>query len=158
MACSNPGLGRPLQKGKATHFSILAWRILDCIVHGSQRVGLNWVTCTFTFPGSTSSKEPACQCRRYERCGFDSWLGKIPWRRAWQPVPVFLPGESDGQKSLVGYSPRGHKQSGTMKRLSTHIHLRTDSTTIVRITKAIVFPLKEALFYTFLKYSEINWF
>jgi len=34
----------------------------------------------------------------------------IPWRRAWQPTPVFLPGESRGQRSLVGYSPYGHKE------------------------------------------------
>ena len=38
-------------------------------------------------------------------CRFDPWVGKIPWRRAWQPTPVFLPGESHGQKSLKGYSP-----------------------------------------------------
>ena len=38
------------------------------------------------------------------RLGFDPWLGKIPWRRAWQPTPVLLPGESHGQRSLVGYS------------------------------------------------------
>ena len=38
------------------------------------------------------------------RCGFDSWVRKIPWRRKWQPTPVFLPGESHGQRSLVGYS------------------------------------------------------
>ena len=44
--------------------------------------------------GVTSSKEPSSQCRRHERCGFDPWDGKIPWRRAWQPTPVFLPGES----------------------------------------------------------------
>ena len=43
--------------------------------------------------GGTSSKEPSSQCRRHERCGFDPWTGKIPWRRAWQPTPVFLPGE-----------------------------------------------------------------
>jgi len=36
----------------------------------------------------------ACQCRRHRRCGFDPWVGKIPWRRKWQPTPVFLPGES----------------------------------------------------------------
>ena len=42
---------------------------------------------------------------------FDLWVGKIPWRRAWQPTPVFLPGESHGQRSLVGYSPWGHKES-----------------------------------------------
>ena len=42
------------------------------------------------------------QCKRH---GFDPWFGKIPWRRAWQPTPVFLLGESHGQRSLVGYSP-----------------------------------------------------
>ena len=49
------------------------------------------------------------QCRRH---GFDSWVGKIPWRRKWQPTPVFLPGESHGQRSLVGYSPWGRKRVG----------------------------------------------
>ena len=57
------------------------------------------------FPSSASGKEPACQCRRCKRCGFNPWLWKIPWRRAWQPSPVFLPGESHGQRSLVGYGP-----------------------------------------------------
>ena len=57
------------------------------------------------FPGGTSGKEPACYCRRRKRCGFYPWVGKIPWRRARQPTPVFLPGESHGRKSLVGYSP-----------------------------------------------------
>ena len=57
------------------------------------------------FPGSASGKEPACQCRRHKRCGFNPWVGKIPWRRKWHPTPVFLPGESLGQRSLVGYSP-----------------------------------------------------
>ena len=45
------------------------------------------------------------QCRRCKGCGFDPWVKKMPWRRAWQPTPVFLPGESHGQRSLVGYSP-----------------------------------------------------
>ena len=40
-----------------------------------------------------------------KRRSFDPWVGKIPWRRAWQPTPVFLPGEFHGQRSLVGYSP-----------------------------------------------------
>jgi len=61
--------------------------------------------------------EPACQCRR---CKFDPWVEKIPWRRKWQPTPVFLPGKSLGQKSLVGYSPRGHKVLGMTERLSAH--------------------------------------
>ena len=51
------------------------------------------------FPGDASGKEPTCQSRRHKRHGFN------PWRRAWQPTPVLLPGESHGQKSLMGYSP-----------------------------------------------------
>ena len=56
------------------------------------------------FPGGPSGKELTCQYRRHKRCGFDSWSGKIPWRRAWQPTPVFLPGESHGQRSQVSCS------------------------------------------------------
>ena len=58
-------------------------------------------------------KKSRLQCRRP---GFDPWVGKIPWRRAWQPTPVFLPGESPGQRNLVGYSPWGHKESDTTER------------------------------------------
>ena len=63
------------------------------------------------FSGGASGKEPACQCRRDKRHGFDPWIRKIPWRRKWQPTPVFLPGEFHGQRSLVGFSPWGHKES-----------------------------------------------
>ena len=59
------------------------------------------------------------QCRRP---GFNSWVGKIPWRRKWQPTPVFLPGESHGQRSLVGYSPCSCKESDTTERLHFHFH------------------------------------
>ena len=57
------------------------------------------------FPGGTSDKEPACQRRRCKRHRFNPWVRKIPWSRARQPTPVFLPGESHGQTSLAGYSP-----------------------------------------------------
>ena len=63
------------------------------------------------FPGVTSHKEPTCQCRRHKRCGFDPWVSKIPWRRAWEPTSIFLSGESHGQRSLVGYSPWGHTET-----------------------------------------------
>ena len=56
-----------------------------------------------------SGKEPACQCRRHRKLEFDPWVGKIPWRRKWHPTPVFVPGESPGQRSLGGYSPQGHR-------------------------------------------------
>ena len=50
--------------------------------------------------------------------GFDPWVRKIPWRREWQPTPVVLPGESHGQRNLVGYSPWGHKESDTTEWLT----------------------------------------
>ena len=65
------------------------------------------------FPGGASSEEPGCQCRRHKRRGFD------PWGRKLQPTPVFLPGESHGQRSLVSYSPWGHKESDMTERLTT---------------------------------------
>ena len=48
----------------------------------------------------------------FRRCGFDSWVRKILWRRKWQPTPIFLPGKSHGQRSLLGYSPWGYKRVG----------------------------------------------
>ena len=59
--------------------------------------------------GGAHGKESTCQCRRHNRSGFSPWVGKIPWRRAWQPTPIFLPGESLGQRSLAGYTPQGHR-------------------------------------------------
>ena len=50
----------------------------------------------------------------------DTWVMKIPWRRAWQPTPVFLPGKLHGQGSMVGYTPKGRKELDTTDRLSTH--------------------------------------
>ena len=57
------------------------------------------------FLGGASGKEPACHCRRHKRLRFDPWFRKIQGRRAWQPTPVLLPGESHGQRSLANYSP-----------------------------------------------------
>ena len=50
-------------------------------------------------------KNPPANAEDIKRCRFNSWIGKIPWRRAWQPTSVFLPGESHGQRSLAGYGP-----------------------------------------------------
>ena len=58
-----------------------------------------------------SGKEPAWQCRRCCRRGFDPWVGKISYRMKWQSTPVFLPGESHGQRSLVGFHPWGCRES-----------------------------------------------
>jgi len=59
---------------------------------------------------SKKKKKSICQCRRGM---FYPWVRKIPWRRAWQPPPVFWPGEFREQGSLVGYSPWGCTESDT---------------------------------------------
>ena len=70
-------------------------------------------------PRWQNGKEPAYQCRRHRRCRFDPWVGKIPWRRAWQPSPVFLPGESHGQRWLATVH-RVAKIWTRLKQLGTH--------------------------------------
>ena len=100
----------PLEKGMATHSGILAWKIPWTEEPGklksieSPTVRHNWATNTFTFIflGGSEIKNPSAK-----RLRFDPWVRKIPWRRKCQSTPVFLPGESHGQRSLVGFSPWG---------------------------------------------------
>jgi len=66
-----------------------------------------------TISGGARGKEPACQCRRQRRHRFNPWLWKIPWKRVWQPTPVFLPGESHGQRSPGSCIAWHHKESDT---------------------------------------------
>ena len=61
------------------------------------------------------------------RRGFSPWIRKIPWKRKWQPTPVCLPGKSHRQRSLVSYSPWGHKESDMTEQLSTHRHMHSSS-------------------------------
>ena len=68
------------------------------------------------FPGGSDVKEFACNAGDL---GSIPGLGRFPWRRTWQPPPVFLPGEFHGQKSLAGHSPWGQKESDITERLST---------------------------------------
>ena len=65
----------------------------------------------YSFPGGSDGKESANNTGNIRDVGLISGLGRFPWRRAWLPTPVFLPGESHGQRSLVGYSPFGHRES-----------------------------------------------
>ena len=78
------------------------------------------------FPGGASGKEPTCPCKRHKRLRFDLWVGKIPWRKKWQPTPVFLLEKFHGQMSLAGYSPKGHKESDTTGH-ACDIQTHTDS-------------------------------
>ena len=76
------------------------------------------------FPGGASGKEPAYQCWRHKRHRFVPWVGKIPWRRAWQPTLIFLPRESQWQRSPVATVLRVAQSRTQLKRLNTHIQLR----------------------------------
>ena len=79
------------------------------------------------FLGGTSGKEPTCQRRRRKSSGFSPWVRKIPWRRAWQPAPVFLPGESPWtEEPVLGFIGSqtlqfiGSQNWTWLKWLSTH--------------------------------------
>ena len=71
-------------------------------------------------PRWCSREDSACQCRRGKRCGFDSWIGKIPWRRKWQPTPVLLPGKSHGWRTLAGRIQPVHGVTKSRTWLSLH--------------------------------------
>ena len=81
------------------------------------------------FPGGASSKEPTCQCRKGKKLGFDPWVRKIPWKRKQQLTPVFLSGESHGQRSLVGCRKldmtEATKCARTCLCACTHTHTHT---------------------------------
>ena len=101
--------------------------------------GKSALCCILYFPSGASGKEPACQCRRHKRHRFHLWVGTIPWRRKWQPTPVFLPRKSYGHRNLVGYSPSGHKESDMTERLHfTSLQKLSRRINGWRITKKII--------------------
>ena len=95
------------------NFAIIVGKVTNGLFqpHQTKRSNSRGAEESEGFPGCACGKEPTCQCRRCERCGLDPWVGKITWRRAWRSTLVFLPGKSHGQRSLVGYSPLGCKES-----------------------------------------------
>ena len=95
--------------------------------------------CVCGLPRRHGGKEPGCQCRRRRRHGFHPWVGRIPWRRAWQPTAVFLPGEPHGQRSLAGYSPWGGQESD---RAEATWHSRR--TTVLRLPSAVPGRIRKA--------------
>ena len=78
-----------------------------------------YTQCINDFPGGSDSKESACNAGEPR---FNNWVGKIPWRRKWQPTLVFLPGKSHGHRSLVGYNPQGFKELDMTERLTHTTH------------------------------------
>ena len=85
----------------------------DCVDHYKlweilQEMGIqDYLSCLWALPGGSEVKASACNA------GDLGLIPGFPWGRKWQPTPVFLPGESHGQRSLVGYSPRGRKELDT---------------------------------------------
>ena len=103
----------PISHRGLPHF--VSW-VLWYSSHNSQGLG---------FPGGPFGKESACSLG--ERPTFDLWVRKIPWRREWQPTPVFLPGESHRQRRFAGYIPWGSKESDTTEWLiHTHRHKQNE--------------------------------
>ena len=89
-------------------------------------------------PGWYGGEESALQCRRCKRHGFTLWVGKIPWKRKWQPTPVFWPGEFHRQRSQAGYNPWGCKELDMTEQLSAHIHTPKDQISIILFVFQIV--------------------
>ena len=109
----SPDWEDPLEESIATHSKVKNPPAMQAIAGSGRSPGEGIPTPVFLgFPGGSDCKESACNA------GDLGW--EVPWRRAWQPTPVFLPGQSPGQRSLAGYSPRGCKESDTTEQLRTH--------------------------------------
>ena len=78
---------------------------------------------SFSFLTLSLFTSPHLKKWNLRRPRFDPWVRKIPWRREWQPTPVFLPGEFHEQRSLAGYSPWGHKELDTSELLTYYVSL-----------------------------------
>ena len=124
-----------LEKEMANHSTVLAWRIpgteepggLQSM--GSHRVGHNWCNLaaavataggSMGFPGGPSGKEPTCQCRRHKKPGFNPWVRKSPWRRAWKPIPLFLAENSMDRGAWWATVHRVTKSQTGLQWLSMH--------------------------------------
>ena len=90
-------------------------------IHKERMAFIGFVSLLWGFSGGSVIKNPPTnQCRRH---GFNPWIRKIPWRRKCLLTLVFLPGEFHGQRSLVGYSPWGRKESDTTEQLTRSLSL-----------------------------------
>ena len=111
---------RSLCSNDHLHFQFPTWKIWKSSAtswHHSEAGWTHGITVYYVkgrgFPGGTDGKESVCQCKRCSGHGLSPCIGKILWRRKWQPTPVYLPGGFHGQRSLVGYSPWGRIESNT---------------------------------------------
>ena len=134
----------PLEKEMATHSNIFTWEIpwteepgrLQSLESQKSRIQLyrlnninisEWLSRYYDTPTLLWASQVMLVVKNapanggdVKRCGFDPWVWKIPWRRAWQPTPVFLPGESHRQRSLEGYSLWGFKELNMTEHTHTN--------------------------------------
>ena len=102
-------------------------------------------------PSSSANKEPACQCGRHKRCWFDPWAQKIPWRRKWQPIPVFLPGKFHGQEEPGRLQSRGSQR---VRHDYAHMHSGNVGTVQVSTKNRQAFSTTRVIFTFPLYFSE----
>ena len=117
------------------------------IVYPRHNTGLGGWWAPSQLPRWLRQQRVFLQCRRP---GFNPWVRKIPWIREWQPTPVFLPGESLGQRSLSSYSLLGHKESDTTEQLTLftfqapfHLQGSREVPFITSSAPTIIFPQRE---------------
>ena len=122
-------------KQAVAHWSHLLFiELMDAPFYREKRVRLTY---SGSIPDASDKKKIYLQCRRPR---FNPWVRKVSWRRKWLPTPVFLPGEFHGEKSLVGYSPWGCKESDTTERLTfSHIIFKKHVIFICLLTMYISF-------------------
>ena len=121
--------------------SLIFWQFALWEIAFHYCLCLHW-----NFPVGRDGESICLQCRRLR---FDPWVGKIPWRRKWQPTPVFLPGKSHGRRSLVDYSPWGCKESdtrGATSLLQLPVRLKISSCFLVIF---LIFLLSNLYFFVY---------
>ena len=124
-------LGRSLPQMAALEGCWILKQVRQSLGEGWISPGIEEVPTGFLWRSHGAEPMSQFYCFWESKCkrpGFNSWVGRIPWRRKWQPTPVFLPGEFHGCRGLVGYSPWSRKESDTIERLHFIVNGRLKGT------------------------------
>ena len=113
----NPRTGMGTSRGKNIPYMLPSWLVVGTspILQRAEKQ---------CFPGGINGKESSCQCKRHRRHRFNLWVRKVPGGGGNGNTPVFLPEESQGQRSLMGYRPWGHEESDRTEQLTHNIILQ----------------------------------
>ena len=111
-----PALG-PLGRAQPVPLGALALPVWTCFYRNSLFSTTPFIPTERTYSSPATLTNSHINHLQFRRARFDPWVGKIPWRRKWQPTPVLLPRKFHGWRSLVGYSPWGHEESDMTERL-----------------------------------------